>query len=225
MSPNNAAENFAPSLPPTQPPNQPPTQPPPPAAAIAQADLRALTAEVAALRDRVAVLEARLSQPVAETVEAVAPEAPVIALIPEADAEMPQWLPARREQPQAEVNALLTALFALCLKVQSQDLHESLEEFEKFKFLTHSARKGSPLLHQELFSYKWKPVVQRVAQYLANPADPSSFAVDTMKPNKLDNKTDQVRLYLKAEKRMPPPITLRRDDNAGGALRIDAISL
>ncbi len=211
MSPNNAAENFAPSLPPISPP--------------IHADLRTLAAEVAALRERVAVLEARLGQPLVEVPDAVAIEAPVIAAIPEADAEMPQWLPARREQPQAEVNALLTALFALCLKVQSQDLHESLEEFEQFKTLTHSARKGSPLLHQELFSYKWKPVVQRVAQYLANPTDPSSFAVDTMKPNKLDNKTDQVRLYLKAEKRMPPPITLRRDDNAGGALRIDAISL
>ena len=207
---SNAAENLAPI-------------------AILHPDLPTLAAEVAALRQRVAALEAQLGPGTAQAAgpdaEAVTAQPAVIAVEPLADAEVPQWLPARRDQPQAEVNALLAALFALCLKVKSQDLHESLNEFEQFKSLTHSARKGSPLLNQELFSYKWKPVVQRVGQYLSNPTDPTSFAVSSMQPTKLDNKTEQVRLFLRAEKRMPPPITLRRDEQAGGALRIDAMSL
>jgi len=141
-----------------------------------------------------------------------------------ADGERPK-LPARSAEPMVEIQGVLRAMFALALATDPEDGKALEANFDGFKELMHHLRKGSPLLHQELFNYKWRPLCTRARLYLADPADPSSFAIVQTAPERFDARTETVRVFLRADKRMPPPITLRRDDRQDGAFRIETSSL
>ncbi len=169
---------------------------------MADVTLETLAQELAELRARVAGLEAQL-QPGARPL--------VVA---------PQQLPT--QDPLEAAKAAVTALFAAALNAPSLPDEDA---FLAFRDLVHADRRGTPLLDEELRAYKWRPLLQRCQQYLARPADPSSFAVERAQPAVLTPQTEIVKLFLRADKRMPPPITLRRDASAGGAWRLEASSL
>ena len=118
--------------------------------------------------------------------------------------------------------ATVTAVFAVAL---SAGVLADDEAFLAFRDLVHTDRRGTPLLDEELRSYKWRPLVQRCQQYLAHPTDPASFVVERAQPEAPTAQTDVLKLFLRAANRMPPPITLRRDSHAGGAWRLEASSL
>lgn len=163
--------------------------------------LDGLALELADLRARVAELESRL------------PQTPRLV-------QAPAHVPL--QDPLDAAKETVAALFALVLNARllSED-----EAFQAFRELVHTERRGTPLLDEELRAYKWRPLLQRGRQYLAKPADPASFVVERCQPEALGQQTEVVKLYLRAEKRMPPPITLRRDASAGGAWRLEASSL
>jgi hypothetical protein len=163
--------------------------------------LDALARELADLRARVAVLEAR-APGVARPIPPVS--APVQA------------------NPIEAAKETVAALFAVALN--QAELSED-DAFQAFRELVHADRRGTPLLDEELRAYKWRPLVQRCLQYLSKPEDPKSFFVERCQPEAPGPQTEILKLYLRAEKRMPPPITLRRDPSAGGAWRLEASSL
>ena len=163
--------------------------------------LQSLADELADLRARVAVLEARAP--------AVARQAaPVVAVV--------------HENPVEAAKQTVAALFAVALN--QAELSED-DAFQAFRELVHADRRGTPLLDEELRAYKWRPLVQRAQQYLSKPGDPKSFFVERCQPEAPGPQTEILKLYLRAEKRMPPPITLRRDPSVGGAWRLEASSL
>ena len=165
--------------------------------------LQSLAQELAQLKARVAVLEARQT--------------------PAAARPLTEHLPEVTNQPPLEsARSLVQAIFAVALN--GPQLPEE-EAFQAFRELVHAHRRGTPLLDEELRSYKWRPLLQRCRQYLSRPDDPSSFVIERCQPETVTAQTDQVRLYLRADKRMPPPITLKRDPGAGGAWRLEASSL
>ncbi len=168
---------------------------------MADATLSSLAQEVAELRARVAMLEARLQPP------AKSP-APVPVVAP--------------SDPLESAKALVTSLFAVALNAAGLSDEDA---FLAFRDLVHADRRGTPLLDEELRSYKWRPLVQRCRQYLSKPEDPRSFYIERIQPEPITPQSEQVKLYLRAEKRMPPPLTLRRDATASGAWRLEASSL
>ena len=170
---------------------------------MTQPTLEALALEVADLRARVATLEARLL-PV--------PRPAALPIVP--STQPPETLEAAR--------ATVTALFAAALN--AAHLPED-EAFAAFRDLVHADRRGTPLLDEELRAYKWRPLVQRCQQYLGQPDEPASFVVERSQPETPSPQTDVLKLFLRAEKRMPTPITLRRDATVGGAWRLEASSL
>jgi len=174
--------------------------------------LASLAAQVADLTARLTALEQRVSP------EPIAPDA--MAGSSAAAIQPPERM---AHDPLAEVHTLLHALFAVALAPESDVEGES--RFERFRDLVHSLRKGTPLLDRELNSYKWQPLAGRFAQYLQISGDPASFKIVQMVPDAITEHTESVKVFLKAEKRMPPPLSLRRDDRAGGAFRIDGSSL
>lgn len=170
--------------------------------------LESLAAEVARLSARVEALEG---------LRAPTPAAP----LPVAEAAPAADVPAT--DALAEVHALLRALFAVALSAESEIEGES--RFERFRDLCHTMRKGTPLLDRELRAYKWQPLSTRFAQYLADQQDPGSYRIVQMLPAAVDSSTETVKIFLKADLRMPPPLGMRRDPAAGGAFRIDSTSL
>ena len=98
-------------------------------------------------------------------------------------------------------------------------------DFERFRTLVHTERKNSPLLNQDLFRYKWLPLCRRLATYLADVQDPASFRITQWSPEVVDARTESVRLFLRADKRMPVPVQVRRDALVGGQFRLDQSSL
>lgn len=142
-----------------------------------------------------------------------------------ADLVVPAPPTAVAATPKDEAYLLLQQAFAAAVQTDLSD-PESLEAgFAVFCSLSHSSRHGTPLLNGELLAYKWKPLVQRLGQYLQEPKDPTSFAVVQWQPDEPDGRTEMLKAFLRADKRMPPPVTFRRDARAGGALRIETSSL
>lgn len=166
---------------------------------MTEATLQSLAQEIAELRARILALEAR------------APPAP-------------ESIPAAESQTDSleAAKALVTALFAAVLAAPPLAADEG---FPAFRDLVHPDRRGTPLLDEELRSYKWRPLLQRYRQYLTKPDDPTSFIVERTQPEVVTAQTETVKLFLRAEKRMPPPLTLRRDASAGGAWRLEGSSL
>ncbi len=164
--------------------------------------LQSLAQEIADLRARVASLETQLQA-----------------------APRPVLKPAVTETPQDALEAAkatVTALFAVAINGAALDEEAA---FLAFRDLVHTDRRGTPLLDEELRSYKWRPLQQRYRQYLSKTDDPASFIVERAQPESPGIQTEVLKLFLRAEKRMPPPITLRRDAHAGGAWRLEASSL
>lgn len=190
--------------------------------------LKQLATELEALRSRVAELEAKLAAgPVVASpragrnaeVTAAVVAAPVVAQT--AIASTP---PA---DGRAEVQALVTAMFAAVVAARPENPdREAVEaDFEQYRALVHTERKNSPLLNQDLFRYKWLPLCRRLPTYLANVQDPASFHITQWAPDTVDARTETVRLFLRADKRMPVPLQVRRDPQAGGQFRVDQSSL
>ncbi len=190
----------------------------PNASADVEVTLQSLTADVAELRTRVAQLEARLAGGEVG-VTAAAAEAAVAAVAAP--------LAARPNDPKGEIKALLNVMFELALHADQDDrnVEQVQADFDKFCALVHHTRKGSPLLTQELFHYKWKPLIKRVQGYLSDPADPTSFTITQLAPDRIDARSETVRVFIRADKRMPPPLLLRRDAREDNAFRIDQSSL
>jgi hypothetical protein len=168
---------------------------------MADVTLETLAQEIAELRARVAALEAP------------ARPQPAAVVAPPAAPPVDAWDAAK---------ATVTALFAVAVNAAALSDDEA---FLAFRDLVHADRRGTPLLDEELRSYKWRPLLSRYRQYLAKPEDPTSFAIERSQPESVTPQTEQLKLYLRAEKRMPPPLTLRRDAQAGGAWRLEASSL
>ena len=185
--------------------------------------LEQLAAAILALQARVTALETRQGAAPAAEAPVVLPAVALPATVT-AEAPTPAALP-RLDDPVAEIRSVLRAMFDLALGCRDNDPADSEARFEQFKELMHHQRKGSPLLNMELQNYKWRPLVTRARLYLQKADDPASFAIVQMAPEKVDARTDSVRVFLKADKRMPPPVTLRRDDAVGGAFRIETSSL
>jgi hypothetical protein len=180
--------------------------------------LAALETELAKVLARVVALEQQVVTPV--TIAAVAPVA--------AEADLPADRPPptpRPATPQGEIRAILTSMFHLATRPPTQDDEEAEQRFRSFADLFHHARRGSPLLESELMNYKWRPLCTRATAYLRDAADASSFDIVQMLPAVVDDRTATIKVFLRAERRMPPPVTFRRDDLAEGALRIESSSL
>lgn len=169
---------------------------------MSELTLQGLAQEIAQLRERIAVLEAR--QPQTRT-----PTPPLAPTPPS-------------QTPLEDAKATVTALFAVALNAAGLTDDEA---FLAFRDLVHADRRGTPLLDEELRAYKWRPLLQRHLQYLAKPDDASSFVVERAQPESPTAQTETLKLYLRADKRMPPPLTLRRDASVGGAWRLEASSL
>jgi hypothetical protein len=183
---------------------------------VGKVTLKQLATELEALRRRVAELEAKLTVGPA-VVSAVA--APVVAKTTIA--------PTPPADGRAEVQALVTAMFAAVVAARPENPdREAVEaDFEQYRVLVHTERKNSPLLNQDLFRYKWLPLCRRLATYLADVQDPTSFCITQWAPEAVDARTETVRLFLRADKRMPVPLQVRRDPQAGGQFRVDQSSL
>lgn len=187
------------------------------AEATSTLSLQQLAEQVAALTARVAALEsgrASASAPAAVPVVAAAIVVPAVS-----QAALPDAV--------AELRRLTQALFALGLQTVGLEGEAADAQFEAFKALVHTDRQGSPLLNIELRRYKWAPFVGRVRDYLADPVAPGSFDFERLIPDRIEQRTEQVKAHMLVRhgRRMAPPITFRRDLNAGGAFRIEAMSL
>jgi hypothetical protein len=196
--------------------------------ARAEPTLASLAAELQALRTRVEALESHAGATVAPG--AITAPAPVAAdPAPELAVAVADPVvfaaPARQADAQAEIRAVLRSMFAVALQTQPDDTVAFEAGFEHFKELVHHDRRNSPLLVSELMNYKFRPLLQRAHIYLQKPDDPGSFQIDKVTPDRVDGRTESVRVYVKADRRMPPPIALRRDVQAGGAFRIENSSL
>jgi hypothetical protein len=189
--------------------------------ASAEARLSALETELAQVVARVFALEQQLATAVVPvTTPAAAPALPEVALPAEHLAP-----PPRAATPQGEIRAVLAAMFDLAMRPPTQDDEQADLRYRAFSDLFHHTRRGSPLLENELMNYKWRPLCTRAASYLRDAADPSSFDIVQMVPAVVDDRTATIKVFLRAERRMPPPVTFRRDDMAEGALRIESSSL
>ena len=175
--------------------------------------LESLAQELADLRARVALLEAHV------LAGAKAPKVHHVAGTPTPDTPMPD---APTPDALADAKQLVAAVFAVALAAEGPGDDAA---FDAFRALVHPDRQGTPLLDEELRSYKWRPLLHRLHQYLGKANDPASFAVERVQPETVTAQTESVKLYLRADKRMPPPVTLRRDPGAGGAWRLEASSL
>jgi len=188
---------------------------------VAQAEvtLQSLAAEIAELRARVAQLEGRPAEAAAAVAVAETTAAAIAAEVAP--------LAAGPDDPKGEIKALLNVMFELALHAEQDDrnVDQVQADFQKFCALVHHTRKGSPLLTQELFHYKWKPLIKRVQGYLSDPADPTTFTITQLAPDRIDARSETVRVFIRADKRMPPPLLLRRDAREDNAFRIDQSSL
>lgn len=181
--------------------------------------LQALAAQVAALTARVAALEAAQPTGAAASPAPVVSAAAVVAAVAAPTAPLPDAV--------TELRRLMQALFALGLQTVGLEGEAAEAQFEAFKALVHTDRQGSPLLNTELRRYKWAPFVGRVRDYLADPASAGSFDFERLIPDRIDPRTEAVKAHVLVRhgRRMAPPVTFRRDPNAGGAFRIEAMSL
>lgn len=177
---------------------------------MADLTLESLAKELAELRMRVQFLESRLI--------ADKPTAPMPAIKASQVLEVPRIA----MPPMEAARTLLHSLFVTALRAESPGDEEA---FEAFRQLVHTDRRGTPLLDEELRSYKWRPLLTHCRQYLQKPEDPWSFVIERSQPEQVTEQTEVVRLYLKADKRMPPPITLKRDVHANNEWRIEGSSL
>ncbi|MSQ84202.1 MAG: hypothetical protein EXR77_15185 [Myxococcales bacterium] len=186
---------------------------------VEAASLQALTAQIAALTARVAALE--LASALVAVAQVAAPVAVAVAVV------VPALNTAPAADSVAEIKGLLESLFAIALNTDNSDTEASEIQFEAFRTLVHTDRQGSPLLNGELRRYKWQPFLGRSREYLADVSRPASFLVDRMAPDKIDARTETVKVHVavRSGRRMSPPVTFRRDALANGAFRIESMSL
>lgn len=173
-----------------------------------------LTARVAALTPATSATEAApVAAPAAPPSAAAASEAPS-ALIggPESD-------------PISAMRAVLTAAFTMAQEPIPSDPDEADAQFERFSQLIHSERRGTPLLEQSLRNYTWQQLRRNVRIYLDEQGAPGSFETTRVTPDPVTPHTQQAKVFVRAQTRMPTPVTFRRDRAAGGAWRIEASSL
>ncbi|MBM4343439.1 MAG: hypothetical protein FJ100_08690 [Deltaproteobacteria bacterium] len=179
--------------------------------------LQGLAQQLAELAARVAALEAGR------------PAAPVAAAVPVVAADVAHVIPAAAPAVDGltELRRLMQALLALGLESAGQEGAAADAQFEAFRALVHADRQNSPLLLIELRRYKWAPFLARVRDYLADPSAPGSFDFERLIPDRIDPRTEVVKAHVLVRngRRMAPPVTFRRDAGAGGAFRIEAMSL
>jgi hypothetical protein len=120
---------------------------------------------------------------------------------------------------------VLIDAFALALEPLPADADEAAALFQRFLALVHSSRQGSPLLDRNLRTYVWLRLRERAPIYLARPSDPASFFVVRRVPAEIGPRTETAKVFLQAATRLPVPVTLRPDEAAAGAWRIEASSL
>ncbi len=127
--------------------------------------------------------------------------------------------------PMAEAHELLCEVFQLVLEDVPADPDEADAQFDRFKALSHSNRRGSPLLDQSLRAYTWAQLRRNVRSYLTDPNDVGTYQVSRTQPEKPIKGEERMKVFLHAPRRMPAPITLRRDGEAGGRWRVEVSSL
>ncbi len=191
---------------------------------VATADTPVLQAtadeRIAALLQRVEVLAARV-----DTLElrlATAGSLPVVVRAPIATPPA-----AVATDDLGQVRSLLQSLFVLAAGVNLSDPDQLQEQFALYKTLVHHDRQGSPLLDGDLYKYKWVPFIGRWADYLGADAAPGSFQIERMLPERIEARTETVKLHLvvRGGRRMSPPLNLRRDATVGNAFRIEQMSI
>ena len=174
------------------------------------AAIRELTAEVARLRETVALVTVTASRAaVALPAVAVSPQAPgAIAPSP--------TVPATHE---AACDAILANMFASAL-VEDDDAG-----FEAFIATFHADRLDAPRSIPSLREFSWRSIRKNLVNYLTDPTVPGSFTIARRDPSPLRNSDRTVKVFIACKGRSPVPVTFKRDKAAGDAWRISDSSV
>lgn len=188
-------------------------------------ELDHLRDQVAALTEEVAALRGQNSGVAPATTLPVVRAAATATTASTAAAPLAPATPAANADPIAAVHTLLRTVFAIAQEPLAEDEEERDAQFDRFKLLVHSDRKGTGVLDQSLRNYTWAQLRKKVDIYLDSTADVGSYSVTRMAPDAVGRQTSRVKLFLKAKTRMPTPITLRRDERDGNQWRVESSSL
>ncbi|MDP6944043.1 MAG: hypothetical protein QF464_07845 [Myxococcota bacterium] len=90
--------------------------------------------------------------------------------------------------------------------------------------LTHPQELAAPRAIDSMKAFSWKQLKRNAGSYLDD-GQPGSFVVVRTDPAELSDSEGRVKIFLQAAGRSPAPLTLRRDESAGGAWRLGQISL
>lgn len=140
-------------------------------------------------------------------------------------------LDVRPSDPLGEPRAVIAALLSAALEPVDAGAppwradEASDTPFDRFRACFHPDRRGTHVLDTSLLRFAWPRLRRTAASYLRDASDPSSFVVARSAPSAPTPQTDELKVFLRADGRMPVPVGLRRDRGAGGHWRIDSVSL
>jgi len=118
----------------------------------------------------------------------------------------------------ASFSALLTRMFQAAL-------HEDAETaWLELTALTHPKELFAPRALDSLKAFSWKQMRKNAGAYL-NQGTAASFSIARTDPAELKGDEQRMKVFLNASGRSPAPVTLIRDNDAGGAWRLGQVSL
>lgn len=120
--------------------------------------------------------------------------------------------------PGADMGATLTRMFQAAL------LEDSDVVWRELTALTHPRELVAPRALDSLKAFSWKQMRKNASTYLTG-GKADTFSVVRTDPAELSGKEERVKVFLHSEGRSPAPVTLRRDQEAGGAWRLGQVSL
>jgi hypothetical protein len=120
--------------------------------------------------------------------------------------------------PSAGFKALLARMFEAALQ---QDTEFAWLELTA---LTHPRELFAPRALDSLKAFSWKQLRKNATVYLGK-GTTDSFSIVRTDPAEPTGDEVRVKVFLGARGRSPAPVTLRRDEAAGGAWRLGQVSL
>ena len=117
-----------------------------------------------------------------------------------------------------DVGHLLQGMFGGALLPDDEEAYLALEA------LTHSRELAAPRAADHLRAFAWKKLRRGAERYLTTDAA-DSFRVDRTEKSEASDGTVQVKVFLATNEGNPAPVTLLRDEAAGGQWRIVQLSL
>ena len=120
--------------------------------------------------------------------------------------------------PGADMRATLTRMFQAAL------LDDSDVVWRELTALTHPRELVAPRALDSLKAFSWKQMRKNATTYLTG-GKADTFSVVRTNPTELSGTEDRVKVFLHSQGRSPAPVTLRRDEVAGGAWRLGQVSL